>query len=328
MGFFRFRRSVRLLPGVRWNFGKRSSSLSFGVRGAHYTMGTRGSRTTVGIPGTGLSYTQIHGSHSRVAGHRNWADIPAPSDEWFRANAPEIKFHFPDRRADEPPVTPGQLRDIQALGTMPAGFDWSSLGSDQADNLLAQMKEARGRFAKQLLRRYYRQQGASVPGWVVDHAVDHPGEPLPGTRRKGHGCLILVGILLLIGWIGSLLDRQGSPRPSSATPRSTPASSSTPAPRSVPASSTPIPPAAPKPPAAFPEARYWPAEVRISFPVELRGLVEGGTIRQTAKPGAVLEATLSPDHKTVTLRRLGITGTLPVEQTDFLERARKARAGE
>jgi len=66
MGFFRFRRSVKLFPGVRWNIGKRSSSLSFGGKGFHYTVGgPRGSRTTVGIPGTGLSYTETSGHSSR-----------------------------------------------------------------------------------------------------------------------------------------------------------------------------------------------------------------------------------------------------------------------
>ena len=41
MGFFRFRRSVRILPAVRLNFGKRSASVSIGVRSAHVTLGQR-----------------------------------------------------------------------------------------------------------------------------------------------------------------------------------------------------------------------------------------------------------------------------------------------
>jgi hypothetical protein len=45
---------------------------------------------------------------------------------------------------------------------------------------------------------------------------------------------------------------------------------------------------------------------------------------QTAKPGDILDASLSPDHKTVTLRRLDIIGKLPIGETDFVERARKA----
>src|SRR5438552_10219324 len=64
MGYFRFRRSIKILPGVRWNIGKKSTSVSVGGRGLTYTIGTKGSRTTVGIPGTGLSYTQIH-THSK-----------------------------------------------------------------------------------------------------------------------------------------------------------------------------------------------------------------------------------------------------------------------
>jgi Protein of unknown function (DUF4236)/Bacterial SH3 domain len=62
MGYFRFRRSIKILPGVRWNIGKKSTSVSLGGRGLTYTIGTKGSRTTVGIPGTGISYTQVHSS--------------------------------------------------------------------------------------------------------------------------------------------------------------------------------------------------------------------------------------------------------------------------
>ncbi len=57
---FRFRRSIRILPGLRLNLGKRSASVSVGVRGAHVTFGgPSGTRTTVGIPGSGLSYTEV-----------------------------------------------------------------------------------------------------------------------------------------------------------------------------------------------------------------------------------------------------------------------------
>jgi len=52
---FRFRRSVRLAPGLRLNFGKRGVSLSAGVRGASVTFGRHGTYGNVGIPGTGLS---------------------------------------------------------------------------------------------------------------------------------------------------------------------------------------------------------------------------------------------------------------------------------
>jgi hypothetical protein len=54
---FRFRKSIKLLPGVRVNISKGGASLSVGGRGATANISKRGVRTTVGIPGTGFSYT-------------------------------------------------------------------------------------------------------------------------------------------------------------------------------------------------------------------------------------------------------------------------------
>jgi uncharacterized protein DUF4236 len=53
-----FRRSWSVVPGIRFNLGLKSGSVSFGARGLHYTVGTSGSRITAGIPGTGLFWTQ------------------------------------------------------------------------------------------------------------------------------------------------------------------------------------------------------------------------------------------------------------------------------
>jgi hypothetical protein len=64
---FRFRRSIRILPGLRLNIGKRGVSVSAGVRGAHVTVGHGQVRETVGLPGTGLSYTHVDGArHAAV----------------------------------------------------------------------------------------------------------------------------------------------------------------------------------------------------------------------------------------------------------------------
>jgi len=54
----RFRQSWNIIPGVRFNLGLKSGSVSFGLRGLHYTVGTSGSRVTVGLPGTGLFWTK------------------------------------------------------------------------------------------------------------------------------------------------------------------------------------------------------------------------------------------------------------------------------
>ncbi len=52
----RFRRSIKIAPGLRINLGKTGMSMSLGVRGATMTVGSRGVYGNVGLPGTGISY--------------------------------------------------------------------------------------------------------------------------------------------------------------------------------------------------------------------------------------------------------------------------------
>jgi hypothetical protein len=56
---FRFRRSVRLAPGIRINLSKNGASLSLGRRGATLNFSGRGTKATVGLPGSGLSYSEM-----------------------------------------------------------------------------------------------------------------------------------------------------------------------------------------------------------------------------------------------------------------------------
>ena len=54
---FRFRRRIRVLPGISLNVGKSGfTSLSAGIRGFTLNFGRKGTRTTTSLPGTGLSY--------------------------------------------------------------------------------------------------------------------------------------------------------------------------------------------------------------------------------------------------------------------------------
>jgi len=54
---FRFRRTVRIAPGVRLNFSKRGTSMSLGGHGVTENISKRGRRTTYSVRGTGMSYT-------------------------------------------------------------------------------------------------------------------------------------------------------------------------------------------------------------------------------------------------------------------------------
>ena len=56
---FRFRKSIKLLPGLKINLTHKGiSSASIGKPGASLNIGKKGTRTSVGIPGTGLSYSK------------------------------------------------------------------------------------------------------------------------------------------------------------------------------------------------------------------------------------------------------------------------------
>lgn len=58
----RFRKSIKILPGVKLNLGKKSAGVSAGTTGARYSVNSSGRKTsTVGIPGTGLSYSKSSG---------------------------------------------------------------------------------------------------------------------------------------------------------------------------------------------------------------------------------------------------------------------------
>ena len=64
---WRFRKSIQILPGVKLNLNRKSTSLTIGGHGIHKTFSSTGRRTTsVGIPGTGLYYTNTTTSVSRA----------------------------------------------------------------------------------------------------------------------------------------------------------------------------------------------------------------------------------------------------------------------
>lgn len=54
----RYRRRVKVAPGIHLNFSGSGVSTSIGVKGASITKGKKGTYVNVGIPGTGLSYRE------------------------------------------------------------------------------------------------------------------------------------------------------------------------------------------------------------------------------------------------------------------------------
>lgn len=61
----RFRKSIKILPGVRVNVGLKGASLNVGPRGASVSIGKQGVYTNTSIPGTGISFRDKISSNSR-----------------------------------------------------------------------------------------------------------------------------------------------------------------------------------------------------------------------------------------------------------------------
>jgi Protein of unknown function (DUF4236) len=59
MGFLRFNRRIKLMPGITLNLSKKGISTSIGPKGAKITVGHGKTRMTTGLPGTGLSHTTV-----------------------------------------------------------------------------------------------------------------------------------------------------------------------------------------------------------------------------------------------------------------------------
>ena len=61
----RFRKSIKILPGVRVNIGLKGASLNVGPRGASVSIGKQGVYTNASIPGTGISFREKVSNNSR-----------------------------------------------------------------------------------------------------------------------------------------------------------------------------------------------------------------------------------------------------------------------
>jgi tetratricopeptide (TPR) repeat protein len=99
----RFRRSMKLLPGVRLNFSKETVGLSFGVPGARYTMNSKGRRTlSTGIPGTGLYNVDTLDSGTRSSSRRTSAAANSQESEtWQAPPAPGLFARKPERELNK-----------------------------------------------------------------------------------------------------------------------------------------------------------------------------------------------------------------------------------
>ena len=88
----RFRKSIKIAPGVKLNINKKSTSISFGGKHAGITVNSkRGTNYRISAPGTGISYTgkissssgKGKSSYSNHSPCENYCDDDFPSETSF-----------------------------------------------------------------------------------------------------------------------------------------------------------------------------------------------------------------------------------------------------
>lgn len=90
MGLY-FRKSKKILPGVRINWSKSGPSLSVGPRGAKVSIGKRGTYVSGGIPGTGLYWRNKIGGKKKTRGthassNSSYSQAPSASNSQISVN--------------------------------------------------------------------------------------------------------------------------------------------------------------------------------------------------------------------------------------------------
>lgn len=61
----RFRKAIKIFPGVSVNFSSKGISVSIGANGAKLNVNKDNAKVTASIPGTGISYSRHIGDKSR-----------------------------------------------------------------------------------------------------------------------------------------------------------------------------------------------------------------------------------------------------------------------
>lgn len=103
----RFRKSVKIAPGVRLNISKKSVGISAGVKGYRKSINSSGRVTTsIGVPGTGVSYVKTENLKSKkkkAVSSRVFSTAAAPAPAKVQKAAAQPK--------EKPPKTTAVLQE-------------------------------------------------------------------------------------------------------------------------------------------------------------------------------------------------------------------------
>lgn len=165
----RFRKSIKIAPGIRLNASLSGLSMSLGPRGAKLNISSRGVRSSAGIPGTGLYLTS---GSSRSTGRRQ----PPPSHGTY-----SIELSLADD---------GQVRIADTAGLpLPPSVE-RGFRRDKADDIrdwLEEQCEHWNQGREDLQQLHWTTPDPSLPPTIVPGPFSEPPPLRP--RRKEPGLL-------------------------------------------------------------------------------------------------------------------------------------------
>lgn len=175
----RFRRSIRIAPGVTLNLGKKGVSVSAGPKGASVTLGKNGLWGNIGLPGTGLSYrTRLGGNPAQRARQAAARAREEQRQQLLLGGLASLQISLDEKGqlllADNTgrALTPSEKRQV-----------WQQLGAELARWLAVAMEDINGDMALILTIHHYIQAPASqVPSYHIAHFNELA--PLPPTVQN------------------------------------------------------------------------------------------------------------------------------------------------
>jgi len=212
---FRFRRTIRLAPGIRLNISKSGVSTTVGPRGASVSIGKRGIYANTGIPGTGMSYrTRIDKKAPKTAG-----PVPKVRPEEKTANQSSI-VDGETETASKDSLTASRrlgkvLSELEAYGKVPdtnGARNKSGLAHSPYNKDIRDKRGVRG-LASSLLTGHCGRLGfilRTIVLWSALYAIDTYLVMLPWQRTQwlllqhsavASSLLLLVASALQLAWI-------------------------------------------------------------------------------------------------------------------------------
>lgn len=132
----RFRKSIKIAPGLRINLSKSGPSLSVGRPGATFNIGPKGTRTTVGAPGTGISYTTQKSWGTVTGAKPQHQSVGRPPSPQRITQSPSVSFP-----ATAPPAGPAGLPAVPAAQRLELSFFQRMSTPDDEEALVDGCKE-------------------------------------------------------------------------------------------------------------------------------------------------------------------------------------------